>query len=103
VFGKVNPKRELGLAAAFRTRAIPSLIVVRDGVHLATVSSAGSATARGDLIERVRAIDMEEVQGDLNARAGRSALSLPREQAKNPSTKGRAPSRNSTPIAGRTR
>ncbi len=67
VFGKVNTESELGLAAAFEIRAIPSLMVVRDGVHLATVTGARPAAALDDLIEKVRAIDMEEVRRDLDA------------------------------------
>jgi len=70
VFGKVNTEAEPRLAAAFGIRAIPSLMIVRDGVHLATLPGARPAAALDELIGKVRAIDMEEVQRDLDAHAG---------------------------------
>jgi len=69
VFGKVNTEAESGLAAAFGIRAIPSLMIVRDGVHLATLPGARPAAALDELIGKVRAIDMEEVHRDLDAHA----------------------------------
>ena len=50
VFGKVDTEAEPGLAAAFEIRAIPSLVVIRDGVHLATIPGARPAAALDELI-----------------------------------------------------
>lgn len=61
VFGKVDTEAEPGLAAAFQVRAIPTLIVLRDGVLLAAQPGAIPARALDELIEKVRALDMEEV------------------------------------------
>jgi thioredoxin 1 len=69
VFGKVDTEAEPGLAAAFETRSIPSLMVIRDGVLLATLTGARPAAAFDALIGKVRAIDMEEVRRDLDAHA----------------------------------
>lgn len=62
VFAKVNTEEERGLASAFGIRAIPTLAVLRDGVLLAV--QPGMVPARGldELIEKVRALDMDEVQ-----------------------------------------
>lgn len=67
VFGKVNTEDEPGLAAAFGIRAIPTLAVLRDGVLLAL--QPGLATAKGldELVERVRALDMDEVRKSIAA------------------------------------
>jgi thioredoxin len=67
VFGKVNTEAEPRLAAAFDIQAIPSLMVLRDGVLLATLPGVRPAAALDELIDKVRAIDMDEVRRDLEA------------------------------------
>jgi thioredoxin 1 len=65
VFGKVDTDAEPALAAAFEVRAIPTLAVLRDGVLLAAHAGVVPAQALDDLIEKVRALDMQEVQRQL--------------------------------------
>jgi thioredoxin 1 len=65
VFGKVNTEAERVLAAAFGIQAIPSLMVLRDGVLLATLPGVRPPAALDELIGKVRAIDMDEVRRDL--------------------------------------
>lgn len=65
--GKVITESEPGLAAAFGIEAIPSPMVVRESVHLATVPGARPAAALDELIGSLRALDMEEVGRDLEA------------------------------------
>lgn len=76
VFGKVDTEAEPGLAAAFQVRAIPTLMVLRDGVLLAAQAGAISAKALDDLVTKVRALDMNEVRRSLdeqnNERQGRA-------------------------------
>ena len=67
VFGKVNTETQPGLAAAFGIQAIPSLMVLRDGVLLATLAGVRPAAALDALIGKVRAIDMDEVRRELDA------------------------------------
>ena len=67
VFGKVNTEAEPGLAAAFGIQAIPSLMVLRDGVLLATLPGVRPPAALDELIGKVRAIDMDEVRRELDA------------------------------------
>jgi thioredoxin 1 len=73
VFGKVDTEAQPGLAAAFEIRAIPSLMVVRDGVVLATLPGARPAAALDNLIEKVRAIDMAEVRQAIEAAESKAA------------------------------
>ena len=65
VFGKVDTDAEQALAAAFEVRAIPTLAVLRDSVLLAAQPGVVSAEALDDLIQKVRALDMQEVQRQL--------------------------------------
>ena len=66
VFGKVDVEVETGLAAAFQVRAIPTLLVLRDGVLLAAQPGALSATALNDLVRKVKEIDMDEVRRSID-------------------------------------
>lgn len=69
VFGKVDTEAEPGLAAAFDVRAIPTLLVLRDRVLLAAQPGAIPAAALDELVEKVRALDMDEVRRSLDAAA----------------------------------
>ena len=73
VFGKVNTEEEPGLAAAFGIRAIPTLAVLRDGVLLAAQPGMVPAAGLDALIDRVRALDMAEVQKAIAAAQPRSS------------------------------
>lgn len=73
VFGKVDTQAEPGLAAAFQIRAIPTLLVLRDGILLAAQQGAIPARALDDLVQRARALDMNEVRRSLEARESEGA------------------------------
>lgn len=62
VFGKVDTEAEPGLAAAFEIRAIPTLVVLRDGVLLGALPGAMPAKAIDELVGKVKALDMAEVR-----------------------------------------
>jgi thioredoxin len=62
VFGKVDIEAEPGLAAAFEIQAIPTVMVLRDGVLLASLRGALSAAGIDELVGKVRALDMDEVR-----------------------------------------
>jgi len=66
VFGKVDAGAELGLAAAFEIRAIPTLMVLRDGVLLGAFPGAIPGARLDELIGKVRALDMDEVRRELH-------------------------------------
>jgi thioredoxin 1 len=62
VFGKVDTEAEGGLASEFQIRAIPTLMVFRDGVLLFSRAGVLPERALEELIERLRAVDMDEVR-----------------------------------------
>jgi thioredoxin 1 len=70
VFGKVDTEAEPGIASAFEVRAIPTLMVFRDGVFLAAQPGAMPAPALENLIKKVRALDMKEIRKSLETREG---------------------------------
>lgn len=65
VFGKVDTEVEVGLAAEFQIRAIPTLAVLRDSVLLALQPGMLSAASLDDLVAKVRALDMNEVRREI--------------------------------------
>jgi thioredoxin 1 len=69
VFGKVDTQAEPGLATAFRVRALPTLLVLRDGVLLASQPGAIPAAALDEIVKKVRALDMNEVRRSLDEQA----------------------------------
>lgn len=69
VFGKVDTQAEQGLAAAFQIRAIPTLMVLRDGVVLFSQAGVLPAAALDELVEKVKALDMNEVRRELEDRS----------------------------------
>lgn len=73
VFGKVDTEAEPGLAQAFRVRAIPTLMVLRDGVLLAAQPGAIAGPALDELISQVRALDMDEVRKKIDEQAKKPA------------------------------
>ena len=62
VFGKVDTEAEPGLAAAFRITAIPTLMILRDGVLLSAQPGVVPAAALDELVKQVRDLDMDEVR-----------------------------------------
>jgi thioredoxin 1 len=66
VFGKVNTEAEPGLAAAFQIRAIPTLMILRDGVLLMAQPGMVPAAGIDEIVSRVRALDMNEVRRSLD-------------------------------------
>ncbi len=66
VFGKVDTEAESGLASMFNIQAIPTLMVLRDGVLLDAQPGAVPGAALDDLIGKVRALDMAEVRRNVD-------------------------------------
>ena len=67
VFAKVDTEAEGGLAAALQIRAIPTLMVFRDGVLVYREAGAMPPRALDELLKRVAAIDMDDVRRKLAA------------------------------------
>ena len=62
VFGKIDTEAQPGLAAALEIRAIPTLMVLRDGVLLGRSAGAIPAAALDELVTEVKGLDMDEVR-----------------------------------------
>ncbi|OZI56209.1 thioredoxin [Bordetella genomosp. 4] len=66
-FAKVNTDVEQELAGALGIRSIPTLMVFREQVLLFSQPGALSAGQLGELLEKVKGLDMEKVHQDIAA------------------------------------
>ena len=62
VFGKVDTDAEPELSAAFEIRSIPTLMVFLEGILLFEQPGILPGPALDELIEKVRALDMDDVR-----------------------------------------
>ena len=62
VFAKVDTEAEPGIAGAFEIRAIPTVVVLRDGILLGAFPGVMSAPQLDDLLGKVRALDMDDIR-----------------------------------------
>jgi thioredoxin 1 len=67
VFGKVDTEAEQALAAAANITSIPTLMAFRDGILVFAQPGALPAAALEQVIEAVRALDMDEVRAQVAA------------------------------------
>jgi len=67
VFGKVNTDEQVELAGAFGVRSIPTLMVVRERIVLFHQAGALPAAALEQVIQRAKALDMDQVRADIVA------------------------------------
>lgn len=73
VFGKVDTEAERNLAAAAGIRSIPTLMAFRDGILVFSQPGALPAPSLEQLIQAVRALDMDDVRAQLAAASAASA------------------------------
>jgi thioredoxin 1 len=74
VFGKIDTEDQPGLASAFNIRSIPTVMVFRDGVLLASQPGLLSAGQVDELIGQVKALDMDAIRKEIaEARAAEAA------------------------------
>ena len=67
VWAKLDTEHESQLASGLSIRAIPTLLVFRDGVLLHQQAGMLPASALDALVEKVRRIDMDDVRRRLDA------------------------------------
>ena len=67
VFGKVDTEAEQALAAAANITSIPTLMAFRDGILVFAQPGALPAQALEQVIDGVKALDMEAVRADVEA------------------------------------
>ena len=65
VFGKIDTEAEQDLAAAFEITSIPTLMAFREGILVFSQPGALDAPQLDQVIEAVRALDMEEVRAQV--------------------------------------
>jgi thioredoxin len=61
-FGKINTEEEPDLAGSFQIQAIPTLMVFRDQVLVFARPGMVPAAALEELVDKVKALDMDEVR-----------------------------------------
>ena len=67
LFAKVNTEEQPAIAAHFRIRSIPTLMVFRDNVVVYAEAGALPAGALDEVIGAARALDMEQVRREIEA------------------------------------
>ncbi len=74
VFAKVDTEAEQALAGSFGIRSIPTLMAFRDGILLYKEAGALPKEALGELVDKVKALDMDDVRRKVaEAEAGAGA------------------------------
>jgi thioredoxin 1 len=64
-FTKIDTEAEQQIAGALEIRSIPTLMIFRDGVQLFSQPGALPAHALEDIIDQVKALDMDEVRAEI--------------------------------------
>src|SRR5690554_4585192 len=64
-FAKIDTEAEQGLASAVQITSIPTLMAFRDGILLYAQPGALPAEALEQIIEQVRALDMDQVRKEI--------------------------------------
>jgi thioredoxin 1 len=67
-FGKIDTDAQPELSGMFQIRSIPTLMIFRDGIMLFEQAGALPAPVLDELIGKVRALDMDEVRREIEAR-----------------------------------
>jgi thioredoxin 1 len=68
IFGKIDTDAQPELSGMFQIRSIPTLMIFRDGIMLFEQAGALPAPVLEELIGKVRALDMDQVRRDIEAR-----------------------------------
>ena len=72
-WAKVDTEAEPALAGALEIRSIPTLMIFRDGILLFAQAGALPAAALDELVAKVRALDMDEIRKEVEAKAPKRA------------------------------
>ena len=70
VFGSINTEEQQGLAAAADVTSIPTLMVFRDGILVYAQPGALPPAGLNQIINAVRALDMDDIRRQLDAQEG---------------------------------
>ena len=72
-FVKINTEQEQELAAHFKIRSIPTLMVFREKVIIFSQPGVLPESALTDVLSQVKALDMEQVHKELAEQAAKAA------------------------------
>jgi thioredoxin 1 len=61
-FGKVDTEKNPKLGIHFQVRSIPTLMIIREGIEVFYHSGMVSETDLQNVIDKVKALDMKEVE-----------------------------------------
>jgi thioredoxin 1 len=64
-FAKIDTEAQQEIAGALEIRSIPTLMIFRDGIQLFSQPGALPGHALDDLIDQVKAIDMDDVRAEI--------------------------------------
>jgi thioredoxin len=73
VFAKVNTEEQQALAGYFQIRSIPTLMIFRDKIIIFAQPGALPAAALEQVIEKAKALDMDEVRREIAAEKNQQA------------------------------
>ncbi len=73
VFAKVNTEEQQALAGYFQIRSIPTLMIFRDKIIIFAQPGALPASALDQVIEKAKALDMDEVRREIAAQGAQQA------------------------------
>ena len=73
VFAKVNTEEEREIAAHFSIRSIPTIMVFRESMLVFAQPGMIPENAIGELIDKIKALDMEEVRKQIAAEQQKNA------------------------------
>ena len=65
VFCRVNSEDHKALAQAFEVKSIPTLVVIRDRIMIASQPGMLPASVLEDLIDKVKKLDMDELRREM--------------------------------------
>lgn len=68
-FAKIDTEAQQEIAGALEIRSIPTLMIFRDGIQLFSQPGALPGHALDDLIDQVKATDMDEVRAEIAKQA----------------------------------
>ena len=72
-FGKVNTEEERGIGGHFQIRSIPTIMIFRDNVVIFLQAGVMSEAGFIDIIEQVKALDMDVVRKEIESQSAQSA------------------------------
>ncbi|OGI44585.1 MAG: thioredoxin [Candidatus Muproteobacteria bacterium RBG_16_65_31] len=77
VFAKIDTEAQQALAAHFQIRSIPTLMIFREQIILFAQPGALPARVLDEVIEKTRALDMDQVRRDIAAQQEQASPSSP--------------------------